>query len=215
MRKTFPVSILLCCILLSACTAAPPQPTAAPIPTNTVPPTSMPTNTARPTPTATLEPTSTPMPTLPPASTNRTPSHPSEVYNDGRFKDVECPGKTTFDMTVCAARRAYQSARDLDTLLLELDQHFPNGSWEEAFWRILLPQEEWESYKVPYCKFDNQLSIGGTAHGLWILDCIEEQNLERKIWLTQIVCMFTEGFTRCTPGKPGGEEPFLTTIPYP
>lgn len=207
MRKTFPVSILLCCILLSACTSAPLQPTVAPIPTNTLPPTSMPT------PTATLEPTSTP--TLPPTSTNRTSTFPPEKSTDSQLDDVKCPGETTFDERFCAGHRAYKSARDLDTLLLELDQHFPNGSWEEALSHIILPQEEWESYKVPYCRFDNQLSIGGSAYGIFISNCIEEQNLERIKWLEEIVCMFTEGFPRCTPGKPGGEEPFITAIPYP
>lgn len=142
--------------------------------------------------------------------------YPSETSNDGRFDDVKCPGMTTLDMSVCAARRAYQSARDLDTLLLELDQHFPNGSWEEALSHIILPQEEWESYKIPYCKIVNQGSIGGSVHGIWFSECILEQNLERIETLGYWICSsYIKGFSRCTPRKPGGEKPVLTAIPYP
>jgi WD40-like Beta Propeller Repeat len=99
MRKTFPVSILLCCILLSACTAAPPQQTAAPIPTNTLSPTSMPT------PTATLEPTSTP--TLTPSPT-ATPSQDLVSEAEGDYLIYKIRNKLTF----------YDPAKDLHVPIL-------------------------------------------------------------------------------------------------
>jgi hypothetical protein len=144
--------------------------------------------------------------------TTRTPTSPSGDPSDFQYKESDCLG-TTYDMMICLKGKAYESARELDTLLLELDKQFPNRAWEDALEDMILPQEKWESLKISYCEYESQKYIGGTIYSNTITSCISEQNTERIQTLMQVVCMKTSGFLKCPPKKPGGEEPFITAIP--
>jgi hypothetical protein len=66
-----------------------------------------------------------------------------------------CNG-ATLETTRCVSELAFESARALDQLLLELDYYFPNGAWEQAFSRNLMPQRDWETAKQAYCTFETQ-----------------------------------------------------------
>ena len=88
--------------------------------------------------------------------------------------------------------KAYESARELDALLLELDSQFPDGEWESALERVTIPQEHWESLKVPYCEYDVHLSIGGTGYAIFYWNCIERENRNRIGHLESFACMLLE-----------------------
>jgi hypothetical protein len=150
--------------------------------------------------------------TITPTKPTRPPTSPSGDAGQFQYTESDCLGNMP-EIRICAAGKAYESARKLDALLVELDNQFPNGAWEIAFNRLLLSQEKWESYKLPYCEIDSQDSIGGSEHGIVINNCIEAQNEERIEKLIWAACFVTEGFSRCKQTKSGGEEPIITAIP--
>ena len=121
----------------------------------------------------------------------RTPSFPSGDASDFQYQESECLGITS-QAGRCARGKAYESARELDALLLELDSQFTDGEWESALERVTIPQEHWESLKVPYCEYDVHLSIGGTGYAIFYWNCIERENRNRIGHLESFVCMLLE-----------------------
>lgn len=159
--------------------------------------------------------TQTPLPSIPQSTgSGRTFTFPTEIWSEIPDLESSCEG-TTLEAEQCVSELAYESARELDQLLQELDLYFPVGAWEQAFWKILIPQEEWEAAKQIYCTFDVQNWLGGSGHGIAFLNCILEQNRDRIGTLERIVCAGTAGLPRCPVGKPGGEPPVLTAILEP
>ena len=113
----------------------------------------------------------------------------------------------------CALQMAFESARDLDNFMQELDRYFPNGAWEQAISKWIIPQEEWESLKYPYCEYAKKGWWGGTGHRSAIIFCIYEENNARIESIFSAICSWTTGFPDCPIGKPGGELPNITAIP--
>ncbi|MBI5950106.1 MAG: DUF1311 domain-containing protein [Chloroflexi bacterium] len=141
----------------------------------------------------------------------RTPTYPSGNVSDFKYKESDCTD-TTYGMTLCLNGKAYKSARELDTLLLELDSQFPSGAWEKALSSIILPQEEWEDMKKPYCTFASQESIGGAMYSNEITSCILEQNKKRAETLMWAVCL-EANFSKCPSRKAGSELFAITAAP--
>jgi hypothetical protein len=142
----------------------------------------------------------------------RAPTFPFGDASHFQYKESDCMG-STYEMMFCVSGKAYEAARELDALLSELDNQFPDRSWELALHRIILPQEKWESLKQPYCEYVSQKFIGGTAHSNSIMNCIAAQNKERIEILLWAICFENTMFSKCPPRKPGGEEPSITAIP--
>lgn len=146
------------------------------------------------------------------SSLKRTPSFPFGDASEFQYTEDDCAG-ATIDMGKCVKGEAYKAARELDTLLVELDSQFPNGTWEEALQEAIMPQEKWESLKYPACEFGAQDYMGGTHHSNAIMYCVTMQNKNRIHRLVSLICMETKGFSRCTPEKSGGEVPSITAVP--
>jgi|WetSurMetagenome_2_1015567.scaffolds.fasta_scaffold135931_3 hypothetical protein len=164
-------------------------------------------------PTASSEPLPKVFATITPTSQKRTISYPSKASTPLPDFKVDCDNQnSTYATTFCAYLEAYKSARELDALLKDLDQQFPNGGWENAFQRLILPQEKWESYKEPYCEIAEQESVGGTAHSALLLACINEQNLDRIERLKWAACL-ESNFSQCPPVRESHEPWVITTQP--
>jgi hypothetical protein len=147
-----------------------------------------------------------------PAKLRRTPTYPTEYFGAHPYNKDSCLKTTQYYNNMCVAGEEYDSARALDKFQAELDSEFPNGGWELALNRLILPQEEWESDKQAYCEITTEDYLGGSGYGAAYGDCIYQQNLHRIDKLMWAAC-FKTNFSKCPPRKPGGEAPIITAIP--
>lgn len=222
MARNFSLFLFPFLLWLTACatTAPTPEPTLIAVITNTVEtmntvvplmhtpiPTIAPTQTRVPTfaPTQTLTPTITPtaspkLPYVVQTTSITTPTNPAllrtypfEFLPD--YKNIDCYSPQTPDINNCAYAQAYDSARELDTLLLELDHQFPNGEWQLALGGGFFPQEEWGQLVVPYCEYAQHRYYAGTVYTAFFLSCVTQENRNRAEYVTLFACRMLDNFT--------------------
>ena len=134
---------------------------------------------------------------IPSTSTARSRTYPSGDTKDFEYQDSDCVSSKEDDIERCAAGMAFNSARELDHLLLQLDQQYPEGKWETTLADVTISQNQWESLKVAYCEYDAYLSQGGYEHSIHYWTCIDRENRSRAELVETFACMLLDEFSRC------------------
>lgn len=112
--------------------------------------------------------------------------------------ELKCPGSTQLELNFCAARDAYQMAREVDEVMTELIPILNGLSGSDQWVQLLLESHEsWELHKRQDCDWKVSIFEGGSIQPLMYWSCIAAANGGRARELRLAICVYFQSTSDC------------------